>query len=404
MSLNRKVEGSNLQATRGGRRVLFFTLTLLAIEFLDEFVDGARGAAWPLIYADLQLSYGQVGMLLSLPSLIANLIEPILGILGDMGQRRTLVLGGGVAFALALLLIALSHNFSLLLFAFILFYPASGAFVSLSQAALMDADSTRHEQNMARWAFSGSVGVVVGQLALSASVALGWGWRGLFLASVALALLLLAVAWCYPFATSASAAGSEDTQQVEFKQGVSNALQALRRREVLRWLTLLEFSDLMLDILGGFLALYFVYVVGVTKAQAALAVTVWAGVGLLGDLLLIPLLERVRGLDYLRCSALLVLFLFPAFLLVPSVTAKLVILGLLGFFNAGWYSILQGRLYSAMPGQSSSVMTVGNVFGLIGGLIPLGLGLVADRYGLGITMWLLILGPVTLLIGIPRER
>jgi FSR family fosmidomycin resistance protein-like MFS transporter len=404
MSLNRKVEGSNLQATRGGRRVLFFTLTLLAIEFLDEFVDGARGAAWPLIYADLQLSYGQVGMLLSLPSLIANLIEPILGILGDMGQRRTLVLGGGVAFALALLLIALSHNFSLLLFAFILFYPASGAFVSLSQAALMDADSTRHEQNMARWAFSGSVGVVVGQLALSASVALGWGWRGLFLASVALALLLLGVAWRYPFATSASAAGSEDTQQVEFKQGVSNALQALRRREVLRWLTLLEFSDLMLDILGGFLALYFVYVVGVTKAQAALAVTVWAGVGLLGDLLLIPLLERVRGLDYLRCSALLVLFLFPAFLLVPSVTAKLVILGLLGFFNAGWYSILQGRLYSAMPGQSSSVMTVGNVFGLIGGLIPLGLGLVADRYGLETTMWLLILGPVTLLIGIPRER
>ena len=404
MSLNRKVEGSNLQATRGGRRVLFFTLTLLAIEFLDEFVDGARGAAWPLIYADLQLSYGQVGMLLSLPSLIANLIEPILGILGDMGQRRTLVLGGGVAFALALLLIALSHNFSLLLFAFILFYPASGAFVSLSQAALMDADSTRHEQNMARWAFSGSMGVVVGQLALSASVALGWGWRGLFLASVALALLLLGLAWRYPFATSASAAGSEDTQQVDFKQGVSNALQALRRREVLRWLTLLEFSDLMLDILGGFLALYFVYVVGVTKAQAALAVTVWAGVGLLGDLLLIPLLERVRGLDYLRCSALLVLFLFPAFLLVPSVTAKLLILGLLGFFNAGWYSILKGRLYSAMPGQSSSVMTVGNVFGLIGGLIPLGLGLVADRYGLGITMWLLILGPVTLLIGIPRER
>jgi FSR family fosmidomycin resistance protein-like MFS transporter len=442
MSLNRKVEGSNLQATRGGRRVLFFTLTLLAIEFLDEFVDGARGAAWPLIYADLQLSYGQVGMLLSLPSLIANLIEPILGILGDMGQRRTLVLGGGVAFALALLLIALSHNFSLLLFAFILFYPASGAFVSLSQAALMDADSTRHEQNMARWAFSGSMGVVVGQLALSASVALGWGWRGLFLASVALALLLLGLAWRYPFATSASAAGSEDTEQVqdlrirppsppnlggtgftppkvgglggqnngvcvspevEFKQGVSNALQALRRREVLRWLTLLEFSDLMLDILGGFLALYFVYVVGVTKAQAALAVTVWAGVGLLGDLLLIPLLERVRGLDYLRCSALLVLFLFPAFLLVPSVTAKLVILGLLGFFNAGWYSILKGRLYSAMPGQSSSVMTVGNVFGLIGGLIPLGLGLVADRYGLETTMWLLILGPVTLLIGIPRE-
>jgi FSR family fosmidomycin resistance protein-like MFS transporter len=198
MSLNRLAKRLKRQPSGAGHSVLFFTLTLLAIEFLDEFVDGARGAAWPLIHADLQLSYVQVGMLLSLPDIIASLIEPILGILGDIGQRRILILGGGVAFALALLLIALSHNFPLLLMAFILFYPASGAFVSLSQATLMDADPTRHEQNMARWAFSGSVGILVGQLALSAAVALGWGWRGLFLASVVLALSLLGVTWRFP--------------------------------------------------------------------------------------------------------------------------------------------------------------------------------------------------------------
>lgn len=37
--------------------------------------------------------------------------------------------------------------------AFILFYPASGAFVNLSQATLMDSETDRHEQNMARWGF-----------------------------------------------------------------------------------------------------------------------------------------------------------------------------------------------------------------------------------------------------------
>src|SRR3546814_5793437 len=46
-----------------------------------------------------------------------------------------------------------------------------------------------------------------------------------------------------------------------------NALRALRRGDVLRWLTLLQFSDLMLDILLGFLALYFVDVVGVTPVE-----------------------------------------------------------------------------------------------------------------------------------------
>lgn len=32
------------------------SLSLLAIEFLDEFVFGAREAAWPLIRTDLGLS------------------------------------------------------------------------------------------------------------------------------------------------------------------------------------------------------------------------------------------------------------------------------------------------------------------------------------------------------------
>src|SRR5512136_2984880 len=123
---------------RALRRITAFTLTILAIEFLDELVFGVREAAWPLIRDDLGLSYTQVGLLLSLPSLVSSIVEPVLGILGDVWKRRVLILGGGVLFALALTLTATSASFMLLLVSFILFYPASGAFVSLSQASLMD--------------------------------------------------------------------------------------------------------------------------------------------------------------------------------------------------------------------------------------------------------------------------
>jgi FSR family fosmidomycin resistance protein-like MFS transporter len=160
----------------------------------------------------------------------------------------------------------------------------------------------------------------------------------------------------------------------------------------------------MLDVLLGFLALYFVDVVGTSPSQAGVAVAVWTGVGLLGDLLLIPLLERVSGLRYLRWSAALEVILFPAFLLSPNTWSKLVLLGLLGFFNAGWYSILKARLYAAMPGQSGTVMTVGNAFGLAAQFIPLGLGLVAEQFGLKVALWLLLAGPVALLVGIPTTR
>jgi FSR family fosmidomycin resistance protein-like MFS transporter len=107
---------------------------------------------------------------------------------------------------------------------------------------------------------------------------------------------------------------------------VAAALRALRRGEVLRWLILLEFSDLMLDVLLGFLGLYVTDVVGVSPSQASLAVGVWTAVGLLGDLLLIPLLERVAGLTYLRWSVVAELVLFPAFLLAPWTWLKFVLL------------------------------------------------------------------------------
>lgn len=383
-------------------RLGLFVLLLLLIEFLDEFVYGAREAAWPLIRADLGLSYAQIGVLLGVPAMVSSVIEPFLGVLGDAWKRRVLVLGGGVLFCLSLLLTSMSYSFALLLLSFILFYPASGAFVSLSQATLMDVDPTRHEHNMARWTLAGSLGVVAGPLVLGVAVALGMGWhvspwRALFAGFAALALLLLVLAWRFRFAN-----GRAEGEAVNLKAAFAGVWQALKRGAVLRWLVLLQFSDLMLDVLLGYLALYFVDVVGVTAGQAATAVAVWTGVGLLGDVLLIPLLERVPGLRYLRISAALKLVLFPAFLLVPSFGVKLALLGLLGLFNAGWYAILKAQLYSTMPGQSGTSMAVNNIFGIVGALIPWGLGLIAGRFGLQATMWLLLLGPLALLFGLPH--
>jgi FSR family fosmidomycin resistance protein-like MFS transporter len=284
-----------------------------------------------------------------------------------------------------------------------LLYPSSGAFVSLSQAVLMDMDPGRREQNMARWTFAGSLGVAAGPLALGAAAGLGIGWRGAFMVMAALAALLLFAAWRQPFPKTSRGEGESDERVLGLIDGFRAAWKALRRGEVVRWLALLQFSDFMLDTLYGLLALYFVDVVGVSMEQAALAVAVWTVVGLAGDFLLIPLLEKVRGLSYLRVSAAIMGLLFPAFLLVPSLAGKLVILGALGFLNSGWYAILQAQLYGSMPGQSGAALAVGNIGGLIGGLIPLGLGILAQTAGLHVAMWALLAGPIALFIGIPRR-
>jgi len=186
--------------------------------------------------------------------------------------------------------------------------------------------------------------------------------------------------------------------------GFRSAFSSLREGNVLRWLILLEFADLMMDVLYGFLPLYFVDVVGFTNVETAASVAVWTGVGLLGDFLLIPLLERVKGLDYLRWSVLLELVLFPAFMLASIPWLKLVIVGAMGFFNAGWYAILKANMFTAMPGQSGIAQALDNVSGMFGKLLPFGIGLAAQTFGLGPAMWLMLAGPLALLVGLPRSN
>src|SRR3712207_4116581 len=212
-------------------------------------------------------------------------------------------------------------------------------------------------------------------------------------------LLSVAAAWRQTFETPL--AGAHGRTRAAIFEGFGEALRALGRRVVLRWLVLLQLGDFTYDILRGFLALYFVDVVGAGEGGAALAVAVWTWVGLAGDFALVPLLERVAGLKYLRVSTAVVMLIFPLMLLGGGFSTNLVVLGLLGFANAGWYAIIKARLYGELPGQSGTVaMTLGNVFGLAGSLLPLALGAYAERYGLGSMMWLLALGPVALLAGL----
>src|SRR5262249_58646262 len=93
-------------------------------------------------------------------------------------RRRLAVLAGGVVFILSLAAVAVAQSFAGLLAAFVIFFPASGAFVSLTQSGLMDADPDRREQHMARWNLAGSAGAGARPARPARRLAPGGPWRG----------------------------------------------------------------------------------------------------------------------------------------------------------------------------------------------------------------------------------
>jgi FSR family fosmidomycin resistance protein-like MFS transporter len=330
------------------------------------------------------------------PGFVGSALDPLIGAAGDTARRRALVLLGGLVFAASAGLTAGAIGFWTLLAAFTLGNPASGAFVSLAQATLMDLEPDARERNMARWTLAGSFGYVGGPVVIAAAIWLGAGWRAV-LAALAIATVPLALA-------SRRLPRPRDADGRTLRESLRHTVGALRRLEVVRWLALLVAADLLLDVFHGFLALYLVDVAGVSAVIAALGVGVWTGAGLVGDWLLLAVLRRVAGRRYLRWSAAAALVVYPAFLLVPGTAAKLALAALLGLLNSGWYAIPKAGLYASLPGRSGVAVAAGGVGGFVGAGVPLALGFLAGGVGLAATMWLLLLAPAALLALVPPGR
>ena len=391
-------------------------LAALAVELADELVDGTKSAAMPLIRHDLQLSYVQVGLLAAVPLLVGSLLELPVGVIsGGPSRRRRFVLAGGLVFVASVLAAGLATSFAGLLIALTIFFPASGMFVSLTQAGLMDADPPRRAQHMARWTLAGSVGAVTGPILVAAVLGAGGTWR--------LAFVLIAgpsfASWCGvvwtgrdpktgngaapPSADHDRAADDSGAEDQAGWPGWRSAWSIVRQSGVLRWLALLEVADLLLDVLTPFLALYLVAVVHVAPPVAALAIAVRLGAGLAGDVILVSVLARQDSRRVIRASIWATLVLFPAFLLVPGFGLKLAVLAGLTLATAPWYPILQAELYGSLAGRSGLAVSLTSASGLAAALGPLAVGLLAEHFGLSWAMAALCVVPV-LMLAVPVAR
>ncbi len=385
------------------RAVGSLTFLFLLIEFFDELNYGVANAALPAIRTDLGLTYIQVGLLLGLPGIINTFIEPVLMLLGDTRYRKHIMLGGGVAIALSLLVIAITHSFALLLLAMMVGFTASGAFVSLSQATLMDLNPGREPHMMARWTLSGSLANLLGPLVLAGGFALGLGWRWAFWGMSILCLVLVILTWLrsIPMKQVTNQPGSASAPIGYLVRGLWDAV---RDPHLMRWLLLLPFSDLLLDVLTGYLTLYFTDVMGLSVAQAGVMLSVVLAASLVSTIVLIPLLERYPGRALIRISAGISAVVYAAWLLAPWLWAKIALIVLIKLVTLGWYEVLQGEAFAAAPGKSGTVMAINSVVGALGGGIAFLLGWVAARAGLQSAMWMLLAGPILLVLFVPRPK
>ncbi len=306
-------------------------------------------------------------------------------------------------------MVAFAHSFWVMLLALVAFFPASGAFVTLTQAALMDAEPGKHHQRMAAWNLAGSAGAVAGPLLLAGVLLTRGTWRTayLLLALAALATTVVA-AISGPARLRAPSEQASQTDEAGQDDGgyqrptAAEALGAVRDGRVARWLVLLQVIDMLLDVLTGYLGIYLVDVAHASPAFAAAGVAIRLAAGLAGDAIWVAASHRVSGRTALTASAAAACVLYPAFLVLPWLGAKLAVLAALSVATACWYPVAQAELYGSLPGRSGVAVFWSSAAGIAGAAGPLLVGLIAQRLGLSLALTGLAITPVAVLAILPR--
>ncbi len=339
----------------------------LVVRLLDEWWSYLPAGTIDDQVDDLGLSYGQAGWLLALLTL-GGLIGSPLAALADRGHRRLLATSGALLIAVGLSAFALSAPFPVLVVAATVLGGASDLMIRPLESSLADTadgelDKLLGRQHLLTWA-----GDFVAPALLGIGAATVIGWRGVFTITLAVFVAFATLLAMTAFPEPAPLDDSDDTSLVR------SARTLLRQREL--WLlTAAEFALLPLD--EAFL--------GFAVARAAAegddaAAQLLAGGVVVGGLVGAAVVSR-RGIDrslvIIGCVLLLIGALTTAAPLATPFT--IAALALVGAGTAVVWAKVHHRTLTMVPSRSATVPTMVGLMSTPALLVPVAMGVAADR-------------------------
>lgn len=382
-----------MSGTAALRRILGVTALLIGVDFLDELASGIPFVAAPEIKSDFGVSYGQAaGWLLTAMGALGIVLEPPLFLLADRHPRRWFVCGGLAVLGGSCLLASIAPSYGVLVVALLIFGPASGCGVTLSQATLMDAHPEDRERVMVRWTLSGELGDLLAPAFFTLMVWWGAGWRGAFAAVGGVLVLYAAVLWRRSFPEPPAGTAEPDP---EMRPALWAPLRiGLKRPRLLLWAGATILCSLMDEILVAFGSLYLRDEVGFDLETRAAVLTALMLGGVLGLVSLERLLPRFEPRALLAFAGVGSLFAFGAWLCALNPWASGACFFFTGFFTAAHYPLAQAQAYRALPEGSGSLNALLTVGGAALLPVPILVGVVADQVGLFPALALLAVQPL----------
>ncbi|RYE67393.1 MAG: MFS transporter, partial [Rhizobiaceae bacterium] len=344
---------------------------------LNDIMQSMISAIYPMLKADYNLDFWQIGILTLAFQCTASLLQPVIGIITDKKPfPYSLPIGMGATFV-GLFLLAGSHVYVMLVVAAALIGIGSAVFHPESSRVARLASGGRYGFAQATFQVGGNFGQAIGPLlAAFIIVPMGQGSVAWFSAIALLGIVILSwVARWYKAHMLANKGRKK-----------SLGIHSLPRRTVmvaLVVLAILTFSkNIYMAAIGSYYTFFVIERFGVTVQSSQVMLFVFLGATALGTLIGGPIGDRFGSKVVIWISILGVL---PFTLAMPfaNLPMTIVLSGIVGLLMASSFPAIIVMAQELVPGRVG--MIAGIFFGLafgMGGIAAAVLGIIADHRGI----------------------
>lgn len=361
---------------------------LSAGHFFTDVNQGALPAILPFLIAELGLSYAAAASLVFAANFVSSVIQPLFGYLADRVSKPWLMPFGVFAAGFGLAFTGYTESYWLLFAMATVSGVGVAAFHPEAARTANKVAGAKKATGMSFFAVGGNGGFAVGPVMTTAAL-LFWGLKGTLVLLVPVTVMAL-VLWRE--ATNLQQAQHEETR-TEAAAGAGTARDEWGPFS--RLLAVVFSRSVMFYGCTTFIPLYWIGVLGQSKAAGGTALSILLFTGAVGTLIGGRLADRYGFRRVIRTgfAALVpVLLLFAATTNVPAATLLLVPVGL-GLFVPFSPTVVLGQKYLPNRMGLASGVTLGLAVS-IGGLTTPLLGWVADTYGLTTAMTIVACVPV----------
>lgn len=349
---------------------------LSAGHLATDINQGALPAMLPFFIAAYDLSYAAAAGIVFATNMTSSIVQPLFGHAADRFSKPWLLSIGLMLAGMGLALTGIFQSYRWIMILAIVSGLGIAAYHPEAARLVNFTAGTKKGAAMSLFGVGGTIGFAIGPLMITTAL-LQWGLKGSLILIVPVTIMSLVMA--SQFSTFESL---EVNRNRELSASDAKVYKENWGAFALLTITVIGKSIIFYG-LNTFIPIYWIDGLNQSKAAGAMALTIFAGSGILGNLLGGSLADRIgqKKVILLGCFGL-TLFL-PMLILFKNVQIATLLLVPIGLMLNATYSptIVLGQNYLPNRVGLSSGVTLGVAVAIGGGAAPI-IGKIADIYGI----------------------